>query len=109
MICYTLLKQSITHKNPYISYRRAIGHRKNIRALLDITQINFIAHTMGGILSVLFTGPSLFALITPFFEPLIAGKDLKGDFNIVMNRWFLLNVNKPLSATVFLCNITRSN
>lgn len=71
--------------------------------------MNFITHTTGGTLSALSTGPSLFALITPFFELLIAGKDLKGDFNIVMKRWFLLNVNKPLSATVFLCNITTSN
>jgi hypothetical protein len=37
-------------------------------------------------MSALIIGPSLFALIIPFFDSLIAGKDLKGDFNIVINR-----------------------
>lgn len=75
----------------------------------DTTRIKFVTHTTGGTLSALTAGPSLFALIVPFFESLIAGKDLKGDLNIVMNRWFLLSVNRPLSGIVFLCNTTRSN
>lgn len=50
------------------------------------TQIKYTTHTTGGTLSAFVVTPSLLALINPFFESLIDGKDLKGDFIIVRKR-----------------------
>lgn len=50
------------------------------------TQIKYTTHTTGGTLSAFVVTPSLPALINPFLESLIDGKDLKGDFIIVRKR-----------------------